>query len=242
MGAQATANRAAHALAYSQTQQRLACVLCGGTTGAQAMASYAIFNRTTGAITQPTIVTGLVTGAQKGLASPRYLRNTRQPLTSAEDLSINWTGLQEPSQRLGRRWGEVREFTSRTRGGPRPALLKCSRRVHLWTRLESRGDGRHSQIDENRSGSQKWQHRRFDLASTTRSGLKNRFQRMDENQSATPAGLRPPRDGSRDHQMTRARPLMSSKGTKPHTRESFELSRLSPMAEKVSLRDLVTGP
>jgi hypothetical protein len=27
----------------------------------------------------------------------------------------------EPSQRLGRRWGEVREFTSRTRGGPRPS-------------------------------------------------------------------------------------------------------------------------
>jgi len=29
---------------------------------------------------------------------------------------------EKPSQGLGRRWGEVREFTSRTRGGPRPAL------------------------------------------------------------------------------------------------------------------------
>jgi len=55
----------------------------------------------------------------------------------AEDLSINWTGLQQPSQGLPRRWGEVHEFTSRTRGGPRPALSKCSRRVHLWTRLET---------------------------------------------------------------------------------------------------------
>jgi hypothetical protein len=60
---------------------------------------------------------------------------------------------------------------------------------------------------------------------------KNRRQRMDENQSTTPDGLRPPREGSRDHQMTRARPLISSYGTKPHTRESFELSRLSPMAK-----------
>ena len=56
----------------------------------------------------------------------------------AEDLSIDWTGLQKPRQGLGRRWGEVHEFTSRTRGVPRPALLKCSRRVHLWTRLELR--------------------------------------------------------------------------------------------------------
>jgi hypothetical protein len=40
---------------------------------------------------------------------------------TTDDLSINWTGHQKPSQGLGRRWGEVREFTSRTRGGPRPA-------------------------------------------------------------------------------------------------------------------------
>src|SRR5450759_2854168 len=53
-----------------------------------------------------------------------------------EELSINWTVLQQPSQGLGRRWGEVREFTSRTRGGSRPAPKKLSRRVHLWTRLE----------------------------------------------------------------------------------------------------------
>src|SRR5450759_4389623 len=53
-----------------------------------------------------------------------------------EELSINWRVLQQPSQGLGRRWGEVREFTSRTRGGSRPAPEDLSRRVHLWTRLE----------------------------------------------------------------------------------------------------------
>ncbi len=63
-----------------------------------------------------------------------------QTLANGEELSKNWTVLQQPSQGLGRRWGEVREFTSRTRGGQRPgqrpSFQKSSRRVHLWTRLE----------------------------------------------------------------------------------------------------------
>ena len=64
--AQATANRAAHAEAYSRdTTAAGICPMWWDNGG-----SYAIFNRTTGAITQPTIVTGLVTGAQKGIASP----------------------------------------------------------------------------------------------------------------------------------------------------------------------------
>src|SRR5450759_5224424 len=57
-------------------------------------------------------------------------------VAGAEELSINWTVLGKPSQGLGRRWGEVREFTSRTRGGSRLAPENLSRRVHLWTRLE----------------------------------------------------------------------------------------------------------
>ena len=63
-------------------------------------------------------------------------KTARNKNIKTDDLSINWMGHQTPSQGLGRRWGEVREFTSRTRGGPRPARSRCSRRVHLWTRLE----------------------------------------------------------------------------------------------------------
>jgi endoglucanase len=63
---QATANRAAHALAYSQdTTAAGMCPMWWDNGG-----SYKILDRTTGAITQPTIVTGIVTGAQKGIASP----------------------------------------------------------------------------------------------------------------------------------------------------------------------------
>jgi len=57
-------------------------------------------------------------------------------LTSSEELSINWTVRKKPSQGLGRRWGEVRESTSRTRDRSRPAPESLSRRVHLWTRRE----------------------------------------------------------------------------------------------------------
>jgi len=70
MGAQATANRAAHALAYSQDVTAAGMCPVWWDNGGSGSGSYAIFNRTTGAITQPTIVTGIVTGAQKGIASP----------------------------------------------------------------------------------------------------------------------------------------------------------------------------
>jgi len=41
--------------------------------------SYAIFNRTTGAQTYPTIVNALVTGAQKGLANPGVYSTLASP-------------------------------------------------------------------------------------------------------------------------------------------------------------------
>ncbi|MGC9984800.1 MAG: glycoside hydrolase family 5 protein [Polyangia bacterium] len=64
--AQATTNRAAHALAYSQdTTTAGMCPVWWDNGG-----SYAIFNRTTGAITYPTIVSGIITGAKQGLATP----------------------------------------------------------------------------------------------------------------------------------------------------------------------------
>src|SRR5207248_277479 len=60
---------------------------------------------------------------------------------------------------------------------------------------------------------------------------KKRRQRTEANQSAIPPTDQPPRAGSRDHQMMRALPLMLLKGTVPQPRESFELSRLSPMTK-----------
>jgi hypothetical protein len=51
-------------------------------------------------------------------------------------LGLGATGLLVP--RPAKSEGEVREFPSRTRGGPRPSLQQSSRRVHLWARLESR--------------------------------------------------------------------------------------------------------
>jgi aryl-phospho-beta-D-glucosidase BglC (GH1 family) len=64
--AQATPNRAAHALAYAQDTTAVGlCPMWWDNGG-----SYKILDRTTGAITQPTIVSGLVDGAQKGVAAP----------------------------------------------------------------------------------------------------------------------------------------------------------------------------
>src|SRR5664279_548398 len=67
-------------------------------------------------------------------------KTARNKNIKTDDLSINWPGQQKPSQGLGRRWGEVREFTSRTRGRPRPALSKC--RVKSANLLRGRGAGR----------------------------------------------------------------------------------------------------
>jgi endoglucanase len=73
--AQATPNRAAHALAYSQdTTTAGLCPMWWDNGG-----SYAIFNRTTGAQTYPTIVNALVTGAQKGLANPGVYSTLASP-------------------------------------------------------------------------------------------------------------------------------------------------------------------
>jgi endoglucanase len=64
--AQATTNRAAHALAYSQDTTTDGMVPVWWDNGG----SYAIFNRTTGAVTYPTIVDGIIQGAKTGEATP----------------------------------------------------------------------------------------------------------------------------------------------------------------------------
>jgi aryl-phospho-beta-D-glucosidase BglC (GH1 family) len=70
MAAQATSNRAAHALAYSQDTTTASIVPIWWDNGGSGNESFAIFNRNTGAATQSTIVDGIMTGVQNGLAAP----------------------------------------------------------------------------------------------------------------------------------------------------------------------------
>jgi endoglucanase len=70
MGAQTLANRVAHAAAYSQDTATAGMCSMWWDNGGSGKGSYAIFDRNTGAQTFPTIVSALVTGAQKGLATP----------------------------------------------------------------------------------------------------------------------------------------------------------------------------
>ena len=70
MGAQATANRAAHALAYSQDVTTAGMVPVWWDNGGTGNGSYALFNRTTGAQTYPTIITGIMTGVKTGQTAP----------------------------------------------------------------------------------------------------------------------------------------------------------------------------
>jgi aryl-phospho-beta-D-glucosidase BglC (GH1 family) len=70
MGAQATANRAAHAQAYAQDTTTAGIVPIWWDNGGSGSGSFALFNRSTGAQTYPTIISGLMTGVKNGLAAP----------------------------------------------------------------------------------------------------------------------------------------------------------------------------
>ena len=70
MGAQATTNRAAHALAYSQDVTTAGMVPIWWDNGGSGSGSYGLFNRMTGAVTFPTIVSAIMTGVMNGQASP----------------------------------------------------------------------------------------------------------------------------------------------------------------------------
>ena len=78
-GAQATANRAAHALAYAQDTTTAGMCPIWWDNGGSGTGSYGIFDRTTGAETFPTIVSGIITGAQKGLATPNTYATLANP-------------------------------------------------------------------------------------------------------------------------------------------------------------------
>ncbi|HVZ85755.1 MAG TPA: glycoside hydrolase family 5 protein [Polyangia bacterium] len=79
MGAQATSNRAAQALAYSQDVTTAGMVPVWWDNGGAGNGSYALFNRTTGAQTYPTIVSAIVTGVKKGQAAPDTWATSANP-------------------------------------------------------------------------------------------------------------------------------------------------------------------
>jgi len=79
MGAQATANRAAHALAYSQDVTTAGMVPVWWDNGGTGNGSYALFNRTTGAQTYPTIISGIMTGVKNGHAAPNNWATSANP-------------------------------------------------------------------------------------------------------------------------------------------------------------------
>ena len=69
-GAQATAIRAAHAQAYAQDTTTAGLVPIWWDNGGSGSGSYALFDRNSGAVTQPEIVNGIMTGVGNGLAAP----------------------------------------------------------------------------------------------------------------------------------------------------------------------------
>jgi endoglucanase len=79
MGVQATANRAAHAQAYARDTTTAGMCPMWWDNGGSGTGSFAIFNRATGAETFPTIVSGIITGAQKGLATPNTYSTLANP-------------------------------------------------------------------------------------------------------------------------------------------------------------------
>ena len=79
MGVQATADRAAHALAYSQDVTTAGMVPVWWDNGGSGTGSYAIFNRTTGAQTFPTIIAGIMTGVANGQAAPNTWATLANP-------------------------------------------------------------------------------------------------------------------------------------------------------------------
>jgi hypothetical protein len=70
MAAQPATNRAAHAQAYAQDTTTAGIVPIWWDNGGSGSESFALFNRSTGAVTQSAIVSGLMTGVKNGLASP----------------------------------------------------------------------------------------------------------------------------------------------------------------------------
>ncbi|MEO8900448.1 MAG: glycoside hydrolase family 5 protein [Polyangiaceae bacterium] len=69
MQAQATANRAAHALAYAQDTTTAGLVPIWWDNGGSGTSSFSLFDRSSGAQSYPSIVSGMMTGVSNGLKS-----------------------------------------------------------------------------------------------------------------------------------------------------------------------------
>ena len=70
MGAQAAANRVAHAQAYAQDTTTAGLIPIWWDNGGSGSGSFSLFNRNTGAVSQPDIVNAIMTGVRNGLAAP----------------------------------------------------------------------------------------------------------------------------------------------------------------------------
>ena len=78
-GAQATTNRTAHALAYSQDVTTAGMVPVWWDNGGSGNGSYGLFNRTSGAQTYQTIVSAIMTGVMNGKMSPNNWATLANP-------------------------------------------------------------------------------------------------------------------------------------------------------------------
>ncbi len=79
MNAQATTNRAAHALAYAQDTTTAGLVPVWWDNGGSGASSFSLFDRTSGSQSQPTIVSGIMTGVSNGLVSPNRWATPANP-------------------------------------------------------------------------------------------------------------------------------------------------------------------
>jgi len=79
MGVQVLADRVTHAHAYSRDTAAAGMCPVWWDNGGSGKGSYAIFDRTTGAQTEPTIVNAIVTGTQEGLANPGTYATSTNP-------------------------------------------------------------------------------------------------------------------------------------------------------------------
>ena len=70
MVAQAAANRVAHAQAYAQDTTTAGLIPIWWDNGGSGSGSFSLFNRNTGAVSQPDIVNAIMTGVRNGLAAP----------------------------------------------------------------------------------------------------------------------------------------------------------------------------
>jgi endoglucanase len=79
MDSQPLSNRAAHALAYAQDTTTAGIVPIWWDNGGSGSESFSLFNRNTGEVSRPTIVSGLMTGVKNGLAAPNSWAQPSSP-------------------------------------------------------------------------------------------------------------------------------------------------------------------